>query len=179
MKFIEVIELIKSDLSRYDKINFKNFLRYVYFTPGFIYTYHMRIFKYLSEKPIIRLLKPLFVLRLKHYTYKYGIQIPLETNIGKGILIRHFGGIFINPRCVIGDNFIISQGVTLGLNNVMFPIIGKNVFIAPGAKVIGNVKMGNNVTIGVNSVVIDNIPDNCVVAGNPAKILYYKNNINL
>ena len=34
-----------------------------------------------------------------------------------------------------------------------------------------NVKIGNNSIIGANSVVTKSIPDNCVVAGNPAKII--------
>lgn len=31
--------------------------------------------------------------------------------------------------------------------------------------------IGSNVTIGANSVVIENVPDNCIVAGTPAKII--------
>ena len=38
----------------------------------------------------------------------------------------------------------------------------------------GGVKIGNNVIIGAGSVVVKDVPDNCVVAGNPAKII--KNN---
>lgn len=37
--------------------------------------------------------------------------------------------------------------------------------------VIGNINIGNNVTIGAGSVVIKSIPDNCVVVGNPARIV--------
>jgi serine O-acetyltransferase len=44
------------------------------------------------------------------------------------------------------------------------------VFIAPGAKLFGG-KVGSNVVIGANSVVLDEIPDNCVVAGVPARIV--------
>jgi acetyltransferase-like isoleucine patch superfamily enzyme len=35
----------------------------------------------------------------------------------------------------------------------------------------GGVKVGNNVKIGTNVVVIKDIPDNCVVAGNPVKVI--------
>ena len=31
--------------------------------------------------------------------------------------------------------------------------------------------MGKNVIIGANSVVTKDVPDNCIVAGNPAKII--------
>ena len=40
-----------------------------------------------------------------------------------------------------------------------------------GAKVLGPIVIGDNVTIGANSVVIKNVPDNCTVAGVPAKII--------
>lgn len=42
-----------------------------------------------------------------------------------------------------------------------------------GAVVTGLIKIGNNVVIGANSVVIRDIPDNCFVAGAPAKIIKY------
>ena len=32
---------------------------------------------------------------------------------------------------------------------------------------------GNNVIVGAGSVVVKDVPDNCVVAGNPAKVLHY------
>lgn len=38
-------------------------------------------------------------------------------------------------------------------------------------KIIGPVRIGNNVEIGANSVVVKDVPDNCVVAGVPARIL--------
>ena len=37
--------------------------------------------------------------------------------------------------------------------------------------IIGAVHVGNNVVVGAGSVVVKDIPDNCVVAGNPAKII--------
>jgi serine O-acetyltransferase len=57
------------------------------------------------------------------------------------------------------------------------PVIGNDLFISTGAKIIGNVKVGNSCVIGANAVVLKDVPDNCVVAGIPAKII--KNNINM
>jgi serine acetyltransferase len=37
--------------------------------------------------------------------------------------------------------------------------------------VLGKISIGNNVKIGAGSVVVKDIPDNCVVVGNPAKIV--------
>ena len=36
------------------------------------------------------------------------------------------------------------------------------------------IKIGNNVTIGGGAVVTKDVPDDCVVAGNPAKIIRRK-----
>ena len=37
--------------------------------------------------------------------------------------------------------------------------------------IIGGVHIGNDVVIGAGSVVVNDIPDGCVVAGNPARII--------
>ena len=52
--------------------------------------------------------------------------------------------------------------------------IGNNVYIGAGALIMNPVKIGNNVTIGAGAVVTKDIPDNAVVAGNPAKIIKIK-----
>ncbi|NTS76900.1 acyltransferase [Catenovulum sp. SM1970] len=49
--------------------------------------------------------------------------------------------------------------------------IGDNVFIGWNSIVLPGVKVGSNVVIGAGSVVCKDIPDNVVVAGNPAKII--------
>lgn len=49
--------------------------------------------------------------------------------------------------------------------------IGDNVWIGGSATICPGVTIGNNVVIGAGSVVVKDVPDNCVVAGNPAKII--------
>jgi acetyltransferase-like isoleucine patch superfamily enzyme len=49
--------------------------------------------------------------------------------------------------------------------------IGNNVWIGDKVSILPNVHIGNNVIIGANSVVTNDIPDNCVTAGIPAKII--------
>jgi len=48
--------------------------------------------------------------------------------------------------------------------------IGENSFIGINSTVINDVKIGSNSLIAAGSVVIENVPDNTLVAGNPAKI---------
>ncbi|MCK5617225.1 acyltransferase [Candidatus Pacearchaeota archaeon] len=49
--------------------------------------------------------------------------------------------------------------------------IGKNVWIGAAAAVLKGVTIGDNSVAGFGAVVIKDVPSNCVVAGNPAKIV--------
>jgi serine O-acetyltransferase len=140
----------------------------------------MRLCKYLKTADFKILSLPLYVLIraiLVHYQYKFGIEIPPDTQIGSGFYIGHFGGIVINARSIIGNNVNISPGVVIGQSsrgkNKGYPTIGNNVYIGPGAKIIGAVYIGNNVAVGANCVVTKDIPDNAVVVGIPGKIISF------
>lgn len=50
-------------------------------------------------------------------------------------------------------------------------VIGNNVFIGMHATILMGSHIGNNVIIGAGSVVSGRVPDNVVVAGNPARII--------
>lgn len=110
--------------------------------------------------------------RLRALSYKTGIQIPPNT-FGKGLQIWHYGPIVINPAAKVGDYATIYPGVVIGAKENGMPVIGDHCFIGAGCKVLGGVSVGNNVTIAPNAVVVKDVPDNCVVAGVPAKIIKY------
>ena len=59
----------------------------------------------------------------------------------------------------------------MGYTKIGCVTIGDNVFIGAGTVVLPNVVIGSNVIVGANSTVTHNIPDNTVIAGNPAKII--------
>jgi len=50
--------------------------------------------------------------------------------------------------------------------------IGNNVFIEANSTILPNVSIGENSVIGANSIITKNVPKNCCVAGNPAKIVW-------
>ena len=50
-------------------------------------------------------------------------------------------------------------------------VIGKNVFIGMNSIILMGSRIGDNVIIGAGSVVSRNVPDNSVVAGNPAHVI--------
>lgn len=121
-----------------------------------------------------RLFKFICRLKLHQLSIKYGIQIPVGTEIGSGFYIGHFGNIVVNPNAKIGKNCNIAQGVTIGQSNrgkrKGFPIIGNKVWIGPNAVIVGKIRIGDNVLIAPGAFVNMDVPDNSIVIGNPAEI---------
>ena len=168
-----MLHSIKEDLFRHvGDYSFKKFLRGYFLIPGFRYMVWIRLSKYYKNNKIAFFFIKLVLRKL---SYKFGIQIPSATQIGRGFYIGHFNEIIVNGSAIIGDNVNISQGVTIGQVNRGLkkgaPIIGNEVYIGPGAKIIGKIVIGNNVAIGANAVVTSDIPENSVAAGVPARVI--------
>ncbi|MFH1045736.1 MAG: serine acetyltransferase [Candidatus Omnitrophota bacterium] len=89
-----------------------------------------------------------------------GIEIYPQTKIGEKLYIIHHGGIFIDPRTVIGNNCILLNNVNIGtrFDGKGAPVIGDNVRIGAGAKIIGAVNIGDDATIEANAVVTKDVP---------------------
>lgn len=104
---------------------------------------------------------------------KYAIEFGIFALIGDRLHIHHTVGIVIGTYAKIGDDCNIYQGVLLGQSNGIYPTIGNNVTLYPYCCVLGDVHVGNNVIVLAHSVVTHDIPDNCMVGGNPAKIIKY------
>lgn len=167
---MSVRELIKSDLYRYHgKTSIKNFLKGFCLIEGFRYMFFFRLCAGSSG-----LFRIWWRLVIRHYSYKYGFQIPYTTKIGKGFYIGHFGTIIINGNATIGDNVNISPGVIIGqvsrgkLKGV--PTIGNKVWIGSNAIIVGNITIGNDVLIAPGAYVNTNVPSGSLVMGNPAVI---------
>lgn len=166
------ITLIKGDLPAYGL----SFMRAYFTVPGFHYTVNHRLCYYSSQR---KWLKPLFWLmwfKMKRLIYKYGIQTSWMFDLPENFTIAHFGGITFFPKSC-GKNIYLRQGCTVGNSRTSgggHPEIGDNVIFGANAIVIGPIKVGNNVTIAAGAVVVKDVPDNCVVAGVPARIIKYK-----
>lgn len=111
--------------------------------------------------------------------------------IGEGCEIFAPSRIFIDltrPYLIeIGDNVQITNGVTIlthgydwsvlkevygeVLGSAGAVVISNNVFIGMNAIILKGVHIGENVIIGAGSLVNKSIPDNCVAAGNPCKVI--------
>ena len=170
----KMASFLLQDSSRYRK-NSNNTLRSLLFSPGCRFMFTIRGCQFYSK------FHPLgFIFRLwnKNLQVKYGLQIFYTCKIGKGLFMVHYGTIVINNKSILGDNCNIHQGVTIGNvnrgKNIGCPVIGNRVWIGANAVVVGGITIGNDVLIAPLSFVNFDIPDNAVVAGNPAKIINYK-----
>ena len=178
MSFREYRYLVRSDLYRIsDRVDSRTLFKHVTRGSAFKFNFWMRTCRYTKGSPLLNYFfyQPFARRMFIHYTYKFGISIPFETQIGSGFYIGHFGGIVVNEECVIGKNCNISHGVTLGVVNrgerQGCPTIGDNVYIGPGAKVVGRINVGNFAAIGANSVVTKDVPDYGVVVGIPGRVI--------
>jgi serine O-acetyltransferase len=105
----------------------------------------------------------------------YGIELPYSAQLGRRVVIEHQSCIVIHGDCVLGDDCIIRQGVTLGNRYLDRPFdapkLGKRVNVGAGAKIFGNVSIGDDASIGANAVVLCDVPAGATAVGIPAKII--------
>jgi len=109
--------------------------------------------------------------------------------IGENVSISN--GCFISADSggvTIGDYSMIGPNVTIIGNNYKYdkldvPVclqektskgihIGRDVWIGAGTAILDGAKIGNGVIIAPNSVIAARIPDNAIVQGNPAKVVF-------
>lgn len=102
----------------------------------------------------------------------YGIALDQSADIAPGLFIYHFGGIEVR-NCRIGPRCTIYQQVKLGPTEATYrgSVIGEGVYIGPHAQICADVSVGDGVTISAGTVVTQDIPDRCLVVGNPGRIV--------
>lgn len=129
----------------------------------------------------------------------YGCTIGSGSKIGTFVEIQR--GASVGENCKISSHTFICEGVHIGNGvfvghnvsfiNDMYPRainedgsmqtdedwemvetkIGDRVSIGTSATILGGVKIGKHAIIGAGSVVTKDVPENAVVAGNPAVVL--------
>ena len=161
------------DLYRYEGAKSRRWnirMKYLFFVPEYTYIYVFRR----TQRSENFLSFFIWSALLRIISYVTHIQIPATTQIGKGFYIGHWGMIIVNPSAVIGRNFSISAGALIGNaqgKHAGSPIIGDNVQMGQFAIIIGGCKIGNNVLIAPGAFVNFDVPDNCIVIGNPGKVI--------
>src|SRR5262249_29653438 len=106
------------DYRRYRAAGARSAFSVIAFTQGFWATAVFRLCHWLMTRGRLGGLRvlakiPCLVLQ-KFVEVITGICIPAECNIGPGLYVGHFGGIFIDARSLLGENCNVAQGVTIG-----------------------------------------------------------------
>lgn len=107
------------------------------------------------------------------------LQIACDGNEieGGGIYFEHAHATHVAAKS-IGKGCIIRNLTTIGVKSKNRheekPTIGRNVDFGVGVICIGDIHIGDNAIIAAGSVVVKDVPANAIVAGNPAKIIKYR-----
>ena len=96
-----------------------------------------------------------------HNTIIGPVTIGNHVNLAQGITVTA-----LNHNFSEADKRIDEQGVSTGQ-----VVIGDDVWIGANAVVLPNVSIGRHCVIAAGAVVTKDVPDGCVVAGVPAKII--------
>lgn len=124
---------------------------------------------------------------------KYGNQefSNASITIGNNCHIGEYNQITACNKITIGDGLLTGRYVLISDNShgrlsdedsIIIPhhrelkskgevVIGNNVWIGDKVSVLAGVHIGNNVIVAANAVVTKDVPNNCVVAGVPAKVV--------
>ncbi len=117
------------------------------------------------------------------------VEMARKMGVKVGSNCRFFSySFFSEPYLVeIGNNVIISGRVVFLTHDGSVYLfrkrdevgglfgritVGDNCFIGMGAIIQRNVKIGNNCVVGAGAVVRKDVPDNSVVMGNPAEVVF-------
>lgn len=89
--------------------------------------------------------------------------------------------ILIGDNVAIGSNSMIFAHINIGSNlflknnnyprKVMTVTIKSGAWINPGCIITAGVTIGANSIVSIGSVVTNDVPDYCIVAGNPARVI--------
>jgi len=150
--------------------------------------------EYCSVAPDVKLGKGV---KLSKFINLYGCAIGDETKIGAFVEIQKNAS--VGRQCKISSHTFICEGVTIEDNvfighgvmfiNDIYPratangqlqteadrkvertLIKNGASIGTGATILANITIGENAIVGAGSVVTKDVPANCIVAGNPAKV---------
>ena len=90
-----------------------------------------------------------------------------------GNQVRFGDHVFVGPNCgfYTAGHPIDSARRNRGLEYAYPITVGSNVWFGGGVQVMPGVTIGSDVVIGGGSVVTKDIPDHCVAAGNPCRVL--------
>ena len=94
-----------------------------------------------------------------------------KITIGNGLLTGRYVLISDNSHGGLSDEEALTPPIKRELKSKGEVVIGNNVWLGDKVAILAGVHIGNNVIVAANAVVTKDIPDNCVVAGVPGKVV--------
>ena len=176
-------QYLKSDFEAY-KFRYPFWIASLTFGENALMYGYVRTLRYVEfytnkkQKPWDKILREwyTFIWRCKNIVLQLYIQ---PNTCEKGLKLIHHGFRRIGAVNSIGENCTILPMVLIGKKypgiDTSGTTIGNNCYIGAGSIILTPVTIGDNVIIGAGSVVTKDIPSNCVVAGNPAKVVRRNN----
>jgi acetyltransferase-like isoleucine patch superfamily enzyme len=115
-----------------------------------------------------------FTLRLKGYDIDYTTRIERGYNFDR----YNPQGVHIGKKTLVTSHVTINAHYLIPKNNSEYFIgekvdtyIGEGCVVGVGATIMSGVKIGDYCVVGAGAVVTKDVPANCIVVGNPAKII--------
>lgn len=109
--------------------------------------------------------------------------VPGDLSLGEGGYInagcvlgsgsRFDAFVFVNRGATIGHHARVGRYVSIGPGAVLAGniTVGDGAVIGAGAVVLPDIRIGANAVVGAGAVVTRDVPNFCIVAGNPARIV--------
>lgn len=114
----------------------------------------------------------LVALRRSYLRRVWGMDIDpsVQMSLSAKFDMTHPAGIHIGANTYIAfEARVLAHDMTRNVRPHTH--IGENCFIGGRALIMPGVRIGNSCIVGAGAVVTKSVPDGCVVAGNPAKIM--------
>lgn len=106
----------------------------------------------------------------------WNLTVGPQASIGEWALVYNLGPVRIGEQATVSHRAHLCAG-THDYRDPALPLlrqpieVGRRAWICADAFVGPNVRIGEGAVVGAGSVVVRDVPDWCIVAGNPARIL--------